>query len=195
MVIASISGRIAEVEVGSLVVEVGGIGLQVNVPTPLSDDSKPGNVISLHTYLVVRETELSLYGFASKEEREYFTLLIGVSGIGPRIGLAMVSTLSPNAIRGAVFNDQPEVLSSVAGVGKKTAQKIILHLQDRIPAGDEMEPFTKMDETDSEVLAALTALGYSVVEAQAALQSISKEAADSIEERLKQALAYFSPLV
>lgn len=193
MMIASISGRIMEVEADSLIVEVGGIGMRVFVPAPLSDKSQPGNTISLHSHLIVRETELSLYGFESKEEREFFTLLIGVSGIGPRLSLAMLSTLNPNAIRRAVFNEQPEVLSSVPGVGKKTAQKIILHLQDRLPAGDGLEPIAEMDVSDSEVLAALTALGYSIVEAQAAVQSIPKDAADSVEERLKLALAYFAP--
>ena len=191
--IASVSGRVAEVEADSLIIEVGGVGMRVFVPAPLSDTSQPGTTISLHTHLVVRETELSLYGFERAEEREYFILLIGVSGIGPRLGLAILSTLNPNAIRRAVFNEQAEVFSQVSGVGKKTAQKIALHLQDRLPDAEGMEPFAAMDDKDSEVLAALTSLGYSIVEAQAAVQSIPKDAPDSVEERLKLALTYFAP--
>lgn len=191
--IASISGRIAEVETGSLIIEVGGLGILVNVPAQLSDKSQPGSPLSLHTRLIVRETELALYGFESKEEREYFTLLIGVSGIGPRLGLAILSTLNPGVIRRAVFNEQAEIFVRVPGVGKKTAQKIALHLQDRLPSVDGLEPFAAMEDKDSETLAALTTLGYSIVEAQAAVQSIPKDAPDDVEERLRLALAYFSP--
>ncbi len=190
--IATISGRVAEVGMDSLIIEVGGVGLRVFVPTPLSDATQPGDAISLHTHLVVRETELSLYGFERAEEREYFTLLIGVSGIGPRLGLAILSILAPNAIRRAVFNEQAEIFSQVSGVGKKTAQKIAIHLQGRLPDSDGLEPFAAMEDKDSDVLAALTALGYSIVEAQAAIQFIPKDAPDGVEERLKLALAYFA---
>ncbi|MCH7664021.1 MAG: Holliday junction branch migration protein RuvA [Chloroflexi bacterium] len=162
------------------------------IPAPLSDTAQPGETIFLHTHLVVRETDLSLYGFERAEEREYFTLLIGVSGIGPRLSLAILSTLNPDAIRRAVFNEQAEIFSQVSGVGKKTAQKIALHLQDRLPDSDGLEPYAAMDDKDGEVLAALNALGYSIIEAQAAVQSIPKDAPDGVEERLKLALAYFA---
>ncbi len=190
--IASLTGRVSDIEGDSLVIEVGGMGVQVFVPVTLIDGTKLGQMISLYTHLVVRETELSLYGFPSKEDREFFNLMIGVSGIGPRLGLATLSTLNPNAIRRAVFNEQAEVLSQVPGIGKKMSQKIVLHLQDKITKVDGFESTVGMEDVDGEVLAALTSLGYSIVESQAAIQFIPKDAPDSIEERILIALSYFS---
>ena len=190
--IATISGNIAQVETGSLVVEVGGVGLLVYVPDPISDQAKVGQAIFLHTYLVVREDALALYGFEMQEGRDYFKLLLGVSGIGPRLAVTILSNLTPDAIRRAVFSDQAEVFSRVPGVGPKTAQKIAFSLQDKISKDEGYEPLAAMSDADSEVLSALVALGYSVVEAQAALQSIPRDAPDDVETRLRFALAYYS---
>lgn len=190
--IASINGKIVQVETGSLVVEVGGVGLLVYVPDHLSDQVKPGQSINLHTYLVVREDALALYGFETQEGRDYFKLLLGVSGIGPRLGVTILSTLTPEAIRRAVFSDQAEIFSRVPGVGKKTAQKILFNLQDKISSEEGYEPLAAMSEVDSEVMGALISLGYSVVEAQAALQSIPRDAPEDVETRLRLALVYFS---
>ncbi len=191
--IASLNGRIADVSDGALIVEVGGVGLRVFVPAGQSDQAKVGQVIALFTHMVVRETELSLYGFSAKEEREFFELLLGVNGVGPRLALAVLSTLDPNAIRRAVFNKQADIFNRVSGVGKKTAQKILLHLEDKVTAADGLEPVAVMDDTDTEVLEALTAMGFSVVEAQSAIQAIPKDAPEDVEERLRIALGYFNP--
>jgi holliday junction DNA helicase RuvA len=190
--IASLSGRIQEVNLDSLVVEVGGVGLQVFVPAPTRDQAHPGETLFLHTYLVVREDALSLYGFETKESKDFFTLLLTVNGVGPRLALSVLSVLSPDAIRRAVFHEQADVFSRVPGVGKKTAQKILLQLQDRIPAVSGLEQIASISDVDAEVVGALTALGYSVVEAQAALQSIPRSVPQDIEERLRLALQYFS---
>ena len=190
--IASISGNITQVDTGSLVVEVGGVGLLIYVPDPLSDQAKSGQTVFLHTYLVVREDALSLYGFDTQEGRDYFKLLLGVSGIGPRLAVAILSTLTPESIRRAVFSEQPEIFSRVPGVGTKTAQKISFSLQDKISKDEGYEPLAAMSVADSEVMSALVALGYSVVEAQAALQSIPRDAPDEVETRLRLALVYFS---
>lgn len=190
--ISTIAGRVAEKGDDSLVIEVGGVGLQVFVPAGLCHEAQIGKQISLYTILIVRENDLSLYGFATQEERRLFKLLLGVSGVGPRLALAVLSTLSPNAIRRAVFNEQAEVLSQVPGVGKTTAQKILLHLKNKIKDVDGLEAIAAMDDIDTEVVAALTTLGYSIVEAQAALQSIPKDAPREVEERLRIALSYFS---
>jgi Holliday junction DNA helicase RuvA len=192
-VIASISGKVINLEAHSVVVEVGGIGYSVNIPKPLLEQLRRGENISLHTYLVVRQDALSLYGFSNLEERDFFSMLLGVDGIGPRLALAILSSLSTEAIRRSVFNEQPEVFSRVPGVGKKTAQKILLYLQDRIPSVEGLAPIAVMTDVDTEVLDALTTLGYSVVEAQAALQSIPRDAPQEVEERLRLALRYFSP--
>jgi Holliday junction DNA helicase RuvA len=190
--IASISGSITQVDTGSLVVEVGGVGLLIYVPDPLSDQAKSGQTVFLHTYLVVRQDALSLYGFDTQEGRDYFKLLLGVSGIGPRLAVTILSTLTPESIRRAVFSEQPEIFSRVPGVGTKTAQKISFSLQDKISKDEGYEPLAAMSDADSEVMSALVALGYSVVEAQAALQSIPRDAPDEVETRLRLALVYFS---
>ena len=190
--IASISGNVTQVEAGSLVVEVGGVGLLIYVPDPLSDQLKAGQTVFLHTYLVVRQDALALYGFETQEGRDYFKLLLGVSGIGPRLAVTILSNLTPESIRRAVFSEQPEIFSRVPGVGKKTAQKISFSLQDKITKDEGYEPLAVMSDADSEVLSALVALGYSVVEAQAALQSIPRDAPEEVETRLRLALAYFS---
>jgi len=190
--IASLSGKIIQVEPGSLVIEVGGVGLLVNVPTPLADQHRVGDNTFLFTQLIVRQDSLALYGFESAEGREFFNLLLTVDGVGPRLALAVLSTLNPDAIRRAVFTEQADLFSMVPGVGKKTAQKILLQLKDRLPVVEGFAPIAAMSDVDSEVLSALIALGYSVVEAQAALQSIPRDAPQDVEARLRLALQYFS---
>jgi Holliday junction DNA helicase RuvA len=190
--IASISGKVIHKTNDALVVEVGGVGLLVYTPAPARDRLRPGDVVFLHTTLVVRQDALSLYGFETEEGREYFDLLLSVDGIGPKSALSILSYMAPDAIRRAVFNEQAEIFTRVPGVGKRTAQKILLYLQDRIKKVDGIESITAMSDVEGEVLAALTSLGYSVVEAQAALQAIPRDAPDDVETRLRLALQYFS---
>lgn len=190
--ISSLKGSVGQVGVGSLVVEVGGVGLLVYVPDPLTDQLNIGQSIYLHTYLIVRQDALALYGFESREGRDFFILLLGVSGVGPRLAVSILSSLTPETIRRAIITEQAEVFSRVPGVGKKTAQKIVFSLQDKITKEEGFEPIAAMSEADSEVLSALVALGYSVVEAQAALQSIPRDSPEEVEERLRLALSYFS---
>ena len=190
--IASLMGKVQETLPDSLVVLVGGVGLQVFVPNATRDRHRAGDAVALHTYLVVRQDLLTLYGFETREEREFFTLLLGVNGMGPKLSLGVLSVLSPDAIRRAVFHEQAEVFSRVPGVGKKTAQKILLQLQDRVGMAPGLEPISLASELDTQVLEALTTLGYSVVEAQAAVQSIPREAPQDVVERLRLALQYFA---
>ncbi len=189
--IATLRGEVTQIEDNALVVEVGGMGLRVFVPAPLRGRLKAGEVAFLYTHLVVRETELSLYGFESQADRDLFNLLLGVDGVGPKVALSVLSTLTIEAVQRAVFSEEPELLGRVPGVGKKTAQKIVLYLHDRLQPADALKAMAAMSDTDSEVLAALTALGYSVVEAQAAIQSLPKDAPPEVEERLRLALGYF----
>lgn len=190
--IATLHGKVVYKEKESLIVELGGVGLEVAVPAPLRDRTTNGDTVTLYTYLVVRENELSLYGFETREEKEFFELLLGVSGVGPKTALSTLSTLNPDSIRRAVFHEQPEVFSRVPGLGKKTAQKVLLHLQDKIKAVDTLSPVASMTDADTEVMEALTTLGYSVIEAQAALQAIPRDAPQDVETRLRLALQYFS---
>ncbi|MFO7585806.1 MAG: Holliday junction branch migration protein RuvA [Anaerolineales bacterium] len=190
--IATLHGEIQHKEDNALVVTVGGVGLRVFAAKSLVESLNVGEKTFLFTHLVVRETELSLYGFETAEERELFLNLLGVDGVGPKVALSVLATLSLDAVQRAVFNEEPELLSRVPGVGKKTAQKIVLYLQDRLKPTDTLGRVASMSDADSEVLAALTALGYSVVEAQTAIQSIPKETSGDVEERLRVALGYFN---
>jgi Holliday junction DNA helicase RuvA len=189
--IAFVEGEVVASGEHGVVVMVGGVGLQVAVPTALSASYRVGEKARLHTYLVVREDLLALYGFETPTERDFFVLLLGVNGVGPRIALSILSVLSVDAIKRAVLSEQPEVFSRVPGVGKRNAQKILLHLQGKI-RGEGIEAVAGLGDVDEAVLEALTALGYSVVEAQAAIQAIAKNAPSDIEERLRLALQYFS---
>jgi Holliday junction DNA helicase RuvA len=189
--IATLRGEITQIEEHALVIEVGGVGLRVLVPAPLRGRMKVGEGIFLYTHLIVRETELTLYGFESQAERDLFNMLLGVDGVGPKASLSVLSSMNVEAVQRAIFGDEPELLSRVPGVGKKTAQKIALYLKDRLKPVDALSYVATMSDADSEVLAALTALGYSVVEAQSAVQSIPKDAPEEVGERLRVALQYF----
>ena len=189
--IASLFGEITEISSAGLVVRVGGVGLLVSVPAPLRARVKAGETISLHTYLVVREDALSLYGFDTAEEREFFVLLLGVNGVGARTALATLSVLTPDAIRRAVVSEQADLFAKVPGVGKKTGQKILLQLQGKIQDTEVTGLPAVITNLDTEVLDALTGLGYSVVEAQTAIQAIPHDAPQDVEARLRLALQYF----
>lgn len=189
--IATLRGEVTQIEENALILEVGGVGLRVFVPATLRTKLKSGEAIFLYTHLVVREDALTLYGFESQADRELFTILLGVDGVGPKVALSVLSTMTLDAVQRAVFADEADLLSRVPGVGKKTAQKMALHLRDKLKPTDALAKVAAMSDKDSEVLAALTALGYSVVEAQAAIQSIAKDAPDDVEERLRLALQYF----
>jgi Holliday junction DNA helicase RuvA len=189
--IASLTGTIQHKDADSIIISVGGVGLRVYVPAPTRDQLQTDTTIFLHTHLVVREESLTLFGFETKETCEMFVLLLGVDGVGPRTALSILSALSPDAIRRAVFNEQSEVFTRAPGVGKRTAQKMLLYLQDKIKPADGLEKMASVSDVDTEVLAALTALGYSIVEAQAALQRIPRDTPQDVETRLRVALQYF----
>lgn len=189
--IATLNGEITQIEDNALVIEMGGVGLRVFVPAPLRGRLKVGEAAFLFTHLVVREDALTLYGFESQAERDLFNLLLGVDGVGPKVALSVLSSMTLDAVQRAVFADEAELLSRVPGVGKKTAQKIAFHLKDKLKPLDALAKVAAMSEMDSEVLAALTALGYSVIEAQTAIQAIPTDAPDDVEERLRLALQHF----
>jgi len=189
--IRSIRGMVLHIGDGELTLEVGGIGLRIaTTETVHAAAPEVGKPFFLHTYLVVREDELSLYGFQSAEERGLFEVLIGVSGVGPKLAMSILSNISADILRSAVANNQPEVLSRVPGIGKKTGEKIIFHLKD-ILTGPSIEIHVPSD-VDTEVLGVLTGLGYSLVESQTAVQSIPDDADEDLEERVRLALQYFS---
>jgi Holliday junction DNA helicase RuvA len=189
--ISTVRGVVQQIAAAEMVVEVGGVGLRLLVPrSVLESGASVGKVVFLHTYLVVREDALTLFGFGSPEQRELFELLLQVSGIGPKLALAVLSNVSPDALRAAVASGQPEALDRVPGVGKKTAERIVFHLKDKFAAPGAGGPV--LIPADTDVLAALTALGYSLVEAQAAVQALPPDAPEQIEGRVRLALRYFA---
>jgi Holliday junction DNA helicase RuvA len=189
--ISIVQGEIVAIRTDCLVVMVGGIGFSIHVPAYLRQESHLGEKIGLFTCLVVREDSMTMYGFSSEEEQVFFDLLMGASGVGPRIALSIISVLNVDTIRRAVLSEQPEILARVPGVGKKTAMKLMLHLQGKVGGGGAWEG-TPLSDVDGEVMDALTTLGYSVIEAQTAIQSIPKATPMVVEERLRVALQYFS---
>ncbi|MEA4908566.1 MAG: Holliday junction branch migration protein RuvA [Chloroflexi bacterium] len=189
--IAALEGRVISTGDGSLVVMVGGIGLQVFVTNLLCSQTYVDETLFLYTHMVVRQDLLALYGFRDAEEREFFRLLLGVNGVGPKLALSILSSMNVDAIRRSVLSEQPDLMARVPGVGKKTAQKILLQLQGRMGKESLLENLPAMN-VDAEVLDALTALGYSIVEGQAAIQSIPRDAPADVESRLRLALQYFS---
>lgn len=195
--IERLRGRVWEKDEHSVVVEVGGIGLMVHVPHPLAVRLREGEEVELYTHFHVqmqaREGGLSLYGFERREERDLFRLLLNVSGVGPRAALSLISALNAPALQRAILDEQPELLSRVPGVGKKTAQKIVLELKDKVGVtAGAPEEVVSLHTADMEVVEALVTLGYSVVEAQRAVQGLPRDVVD-VEERLRLALSRLAP--
>ena len=190
--IASLQGNVIRLGEDHLVIEVGGIGYRVYVPGQVFDGLHLGKQVSLLTELIVREDSLTLFGFQDQEELSLFQELIRVNGVGPRLALETLSTHSPDVIKRAVLNKQEAIFSQVSGIGKKTAQKIILSLEDRISMDDQLLYSSETAGIDSEVQEALISLGYSVLESQAALQTIPEDAPLDLESRLTIALRFFS---
>jgi len=190
--IARLRGVLESITKDSAVVNVGGVGFGVHPSAAARARlNGVGQPAEFFTHLHVRENELSLYGFASGEEHALFELLLSVKGVGPKVALAVLASGPPDTVRAAIANDQPDVLTRVPGVGTRTAKAIILHLKDKVGVGLAAAPVAYLTDTDAEVMSALTGLGYSVVEAQTALASLPRDPSIPLDERLRQALAYF----
>lgn len=190
-VISRIRGVVLSLKPPVAVVDVQGVGFRVSCSQAALDTLTLGRPCDLHTHLIVREDELALYGFADEEEVELFALLLGVQGVGARTALALLSRLPAESLRQAIANQQVETLARAPGVGKKTAEKIIFALRGKLSGADALPSGGPLSAADAEVIAALTALGYSVAEAQQALASLPRDAQLDLEEKIRRALAYF----
>lgn len=190
--IASVRGMVIAKYDDAVVVEMGGIGIEVLASRVALEDCHVDSPVSLVTRLIVREDSLTLYGFGNVHERDLFDVLIKISGVGPKLGMTIVSTLSIDNLRNALVSDRVEILTRVPGIGKKTAQKIMLELKDKLPLGLDAVPSGGFDDMNVDVMDALVALGYSVVEAQSAIQALPPDAPDNLEERTVLALGYLS---
>ena len=189
--IASLHGILETVGVDWGIINVNGVGFQVHMPTStLSTLGSTGKEVHLHTHLVLREDNATLYGFATTEERELFQILIGVSGMGPRLALAVLSTMSVEQASTAIASGHAELLTIVPGIGKRMAERLVVELKDKIGTALVAAPTAHLARENSDVLAALTSLGYSVSEAAQAVATLPSSDL-SLEEKLTLALQYF----
>ena len=188
--IATIQGTIVKREESGLVIAVGGIGVRVFTPrNVLENVGAAGRTINLHTHLIVRETELTLYGFDSADDLQLFELLLSVNGVGPKVALSILGTLSPELLKDAVMREDAAVLQRVPGIGKKTAERIMFQLRDKLDLTMVSTAAPLVTDVDADVIDILTGLGFSIVEAQSTLQNIPRDVAD-INDRVQLALQY-----
>jgi Holliday junction DNA helicase RuvA len=175
------------------IVNVNGIGFQVYMPTStLSTLGSRGQEVHIYTHLHLREDNATLYGFASPEELGLFQIVIGVSGIGPRLALSMLSAMSVEQLTMAIATGNADLLTAVPGIGKKIAARLVLELKDKIGAELITAPAAQLAQENADVLAALTSLGYSVAEASRAVASLPSAPDLTLEEKIKLALSYFT---
>lgn len=173
---------------GYLLIDVNGVGYKVAVGSSLLADRKTGDDIILYIHTHVREDQLALFGFNSNEELEFFELLISVSGIGPKAAMHIMSIAPIDVIKNSISKQDPSLLSSASGIGRKTAEKIVVELKNKIGVLSEGDVFEKGEETN-EVISALEGLGYKSSEIRPILAKISGE---DTEERIKEALKLLS---
>ena len=187
--IGSLRGEIVSKEEDRALIEVQGVGYVILAPIPLLDSLSVGMQTQIFTHLHVREQELTLFGFPDQEELDLFRTLLKVQGIGPKVALAILSHLPSETLRQAVAREEAALLARVPGIGPKKAKQIVFQLRDKVGLEDIFIGATPLTDGDGEVIAALTSLGYSVVEAQAALQQLPKEAQEAtLEEKVRIAL-------
>jgi Holliday junction DNA helicase RuvA len=188
--IASLTGTVQKIETNSLIIHISGVGLRVFVPrTVLEDVGGPGRRITLFTHLQVREDDLSLFGFETEDDLNLFEVLLGVNGVGPKVALAILGTLSPELLKSAVLREEAAVLQRVPGIGKKTAERIMFHLRDKLDLGGATSTLALVSDVDADVIDILTGLGFSIIEAQSALQHVPREVS-TIDERVQAALQF-----
>jgi Holliday junction DNA helicase RuvA len=188
--IASLRGQLKAVGEGRVIVEVGGVGYLVHVTGRTLDHlAAVGQAVELYTQMVVRENDISLFGFGSQEESDLFATLMTASGVGPRTAQSALATLAPETLRGAIARGDADALMRIPGVGRKTAQRLVLDLKDKVGLAGEALLAPSLTAGDADVINALTALGYSVVEAQSALGSVPADVQET-DQRILAALRF-----
>lgn len=193
-----IKGIVADIEENCLILDHQGIGFRIFTPSSVLERYvRVGEEIKLHTYMNVREDAMLLYGFLTADDLRLFELLLGVNGVGPKAGLGILSALSADELRFAVLSDDAAAIAKAPGIGKKTAQKLILELKDKLSLEDAFEKKlahdqgldapVAMDES-SEAVMALTALGYPSSDALRAVRAVEGHETMEVEQLLKAAL-------
>jgi len=192
-VIASLDGVVGAVAFDSLVIEVGGIGYRVFAAPAVLSTAQPGGRLKLHTYHLVREDQQALYGFRSVEELGFFNLLLTVTGVGPKVALAIVGSRPTAELQLAILQQDQAVLVAIPGIGRKLAERVIFELKEKVAAAGVAAAGTVVAGVpagDGDVVAALQALGYSLGEAREAarIAVAGSKVGDSLEDRVKAAL-------
>lgn len=198
--ISYIRGELVSIEDEKVVIDVNGVGFGIFMPGQAMNMLPAiGEEVKLHTYMNVREDAMQLFGFLTRDDLNVFKLVIGVSGIGPKGGLSILSHLSPDELRFAVMSHDVKVISGAPGIGKKTAEKLIIELKDKLSIEDVLERTVERDshavsstnnQIHTEAVQALVALGYGNTEALKAVKKVDTSEDMTVEDVLKQALKY-----
>ena len=192
-----IKGELVEILDDVIVVEAGQIGYNIHIPASMIDNfTGTGQEVKIYTYLQVKEDDMQLYGFLTRDDLNIFKLLLGVNGIGPKGALAVLSVMTPDDLRFAVLGEDAKSIAKAPGIGNKTAQRVILELKDKISLEDAFEAKTvhvaegqsATSSVKNEAVQALTALGYSSSEALKAVSGVELTEDITVEEVLKEAL-------
>ena len=197
--IAFVRGIATDMTENSVIVETGGIGYEIYMTGEGLSQLHMGEEVKIHTYFQVREDAMQLYGFLKKDDLQMFKLLLGVNGVGPKAAMGVLSGITADELRFAVLSDDVKTLSKAPGIGKKTAQKLILELKDKLKLEDAFElklaheqekAAVSGDVSDGrqEAVAALVALGYSSTDALRAVRKVTEVSPDDVEGLLKAAL-------
>jgi Holliday junction DNA helicase RuvA len=189
-VIASIEGVVGAIAPDSLVVEVGGIGYRVYVSPAVISTAAPGSKLKLHTFHLVRDDLQALYGFRSSEELGFFNLLLSVTGVGPKVALAITGSRPVADLQLAIIEGDQALLTAIPGIGKRLAERVIFELKEKVAAAGVGASISAVGGGEDDVVAALQALGYSLGEARDAARAAAVDPArpGSLEDRVKAAL-------
>ncbi|MBI5663923.1 MAG: Holliday junction branch migration protein RuvA [Nitrospirae bacterium] len=192
--IASLKGTVQSKKPEGVIIEVSGVGYRVSVPLcSLADIPETGEKVFLHTYTHVREDALQLFGFLSEEERKVFTTLLGISGIGPKLGLAILSGMPVRRFIESVNNEDVALLSTIPGLGKKTASRLVLELKGKLPSlGPGGTHGSRERSVAEDAISALVNLGYKKPSAERAVDNAVRSGKDAIEDIIKEALKYLT---
>lgn len=195
---AYFKGKIAAKELDLVVIEVNGIGYNIRISAGTASLLAPvGEEAKLYTYTAVREDAITLYGFLTKDDLDMFKLLIGVNGIGPKGGQSILSVLSPDDLRFAIFSGDAKMIAKAPGIGSKTAQRIILDMRDKVSLedtlhvdGEDVRIDASVSDSAREAVEALTALGYGHAEATRAVKAVKDAEKMAVEDILKASLKH-----
>jgi holliday junction DNA helicase RuvA len=187
--IAAVRGRVRRIEAAAVVVSLGPMDVRVAVPAPVAMAAVPGQEIELSTHLYVREDQLSLFGFGSEDALEIFELLLGVSGVGPKVALSILSALEADQVRRAILNGDAQLLTRAQGVGARAANRIVADLQAKVAAAPIPAGAAGIDALGA-AMTALTTMGYTPLDAKRALDAVPYS--DAVEDLLREALGFLA---